>query len=95
MSRAPGPWTGRLRIELANAPRADRLARALAPEASREVPRARSAVARRGPRTVEIVVRARDTGALRAAVNTFLGWVQLEADTARVAERRGDPEALI
>ena len=95
MSRAPGGWIGRLRIELADGPRADRLARALAPEATREVPRAQSTVARRGGRTVEIVVRAQDTGALRAAVNTFLGWVQLEADTARIAERHGGPEALI
>ena len=77
------------------------LERALAPEASREVPRARTTIRRRGER-LELVVHAADAGAMRAALNTYLGWIALSVATvsaaatppaAAPARRRG--EALI
>lgn len=95
MSGAAGAWTAHIRLQRASKASAERLARTLAPEASREVPRASSTVRRRKERWVEVEVTARDTGALRAALNTFLGWAQLAAETERVAEGIAPPEALI
>ena len=95
MTGTRGSWTARLHLERASEASAERLARTLAPEASREVPRASSTVRRGGDASVEVVVRARDTGALRAALNTFLGWAQLASETERVAEGAAPPEALI
>jgi tRNA threonylcarbamoyladenosine modification (KEOPS) complex Pcc1 subunit len=67
---------------------AERLARALAPESTREVPRARATVGRPGPLLVRLTISARDTGAARAALNTYLGWIQLAISTEqRVASR--------
>jgi tRNA threonylcarbamoyladenosine modification (KEOPS) complex Pcc1 subunit len=70
------------------------LERALGPEASREVPRARAQIRRAAPDTVEVAITARDTGAVRAAMNTYLGWVHLALETVgRVgAEDRLPPE---
>ena len=62
--------------------------RSLGPESSREVPRARAQVRRTGDRTLELALDARDSGALRAALNTYLGWIHLALATARVAEPR-------
>ncbi len=95
MSSREGPWTARLRIHRPSADAADRLARSLSPEAAREVPRARSELRRAGPAVLELVVEAKDTGALRAALNTYLGWVQLATATERVAAGGRGPEALI
>ncbi len=95
MTPAEGPWTARLRVVRPSAASADRLARALAPEAAREVPRARSRLLRPAPAEVELVVEAKDTGALRAALNTYLGWVQLATATERVAVGGAASEALI
>jgi tRNA threonylcarbamoyladenosine modification (KEOPS) complex Pcc1 subunit len=36
---------------------------------------------------VELRISARDTGALRAALNTYLGWVELNAATESVLYR--------
>jgi tRNA threonylcarbamoyladenosine modification (KEOPS) complex Pcc1 subunit len=65
------------------------VARALAPEASREVPRARARLARPDPRSVELRIAAEDTSACRAAVNTYLGWVGLVLATERAAQGAG------
>ncbi|OGS46505.1 MAG: hypothetical protein A3K66_05540 [Euryarchaeota archaeon RBG_16_67_27] len=54
-------------------PGADVVAGALRPEAGRDVPKARVAVAGRRGR-VSIRIDAEDTGALRAAVNSYLRW---------------------
>jgi tRNA threonylcarbamoyladenosine modification (KEOPS) complex Pcc1 subunit len=74
-------WTAVVRIHRAQAADAERLFAALEPEAAREVPRTRVELRRPAPETVEITVRARDTGALRAGVNTFLGWIALAERT--------------
>ncbi len=51
---------------------------ALAPEAGRDVPKARVSVAGTG-RKVTITIEAEDTGALRAAVNSYLRWSDVAA----------------
>ena len=80
-------WSASVRIERADPAELDRLARALAPEATREVPRASARVLRPAPRLLELAIEARDTGALRAALNTYLGWIALAAATESVAGR--------
>lgn len=75
---SPGEaWDARIRIHRPDPAAADRLAAALAPELSREVPRTRVRLARPAPGVLELTVQARDTGALRAGLNTLLGWVAL------------------
>ncbi|HEV2316800.1 MAG TPA: KEOPS complex subunit Pcc1 [Thermoplasmata archaeon] len=85
---AVGEWTATIELRRPGPGSAERLARALRPESEREVPRARAAIDLVPPDGVRIGLRARDTGALRAALNTYLGWVSLTDRTAEVAERR-------
>ncbi|MHB8352135.1 MAG: KEOPS complex subunit Pcc1, partial [Thermoplasmata archaeon] len=73
----PSGWEGIIEIDRPMAGAADRLAAALRPESSREVPRATARVDRVGPDTVRLTLTARDTGALRAALNTYHGWISL------------------
>jgi tRNA threonylcarbamoyladenosine modification (KEOPS) complex Pcc1 subunit len=60
--------------------------RALAPEALRELARAEATIRSRGPGRLELTIRAADAGAMRAALNTYLGWIQLSLATAQAAE---------
>jgi tRNA threonylcarbamoyladenosine modification (KEOPS) complex Pcc1 subunit len=78
---APTDWEATIDLRRESPEAAHRLARALAPESSREVPRAAARVERPEPTVVRLVVSARDTGALRAALNTYLGWMQLATAT--------------
>ncbi len=79
-------WTASVRVR----PPAERtgrwLSRALAPEAAREVPRAKASVRELEDGAVEIEVEAADAGAMRAALNTYLGWVHLALATLSAAE---------
>ncbi len=59
-------------------PEAAVVRKALAPEAGRDVPKAKVTVAGSG-RTVTITIEAEDTGALRAAVNSYLRWSDVAA----------------
>ena len=59
-------------------PEATVVRRALAPEAGRDVPKARVTVSGSG-RTVTILIDAEDTSALRAAVNSYLRWSDVAA----------------
>jgi tRNA threonylcarbamoyladenosine modification (KEOPS) complex Pcc1 subunit len=77
-------WSALIVVERASPESAERLARALAPEASREVPRARARIGRPSESVVELRITAGDTGALRAALNTYLGWVELTAATESI-----------
>jgi tRNA threonylcarbamoyladenosine modification (KEOPS) complex Pcc1 subunit len=79
-------WTASITVRRPTREAADRLSRTLLPEAAREVPRARSEIRRPSDRVVAIEIRTRDTGALRAAMNTFLGWTQLALTTEERAE---------
>jgi tRNA threonylcarbamoyladenosine modification (KEOPS) complex Pcc1 subunit len=83
------PWVASIVVRRPTANSAGHLLAVLSPEAGREVPRSTASISQRGD-TVTLRVRARDTGALRAAVNTFLGWVDLATRT----EQLGAPEAL-
>ncbi len=83
-----GLWEARLEVRCRDAASADRLYRVLAPESAREVPRARAALDAPTAETVVLRIEARDTGALRAAVQTFLGWVKL-AEAAESAALPG------
>ena len=96
---SPGPWQASIRVRRASEESADRLYRSLSPEAEREVPRARSTLQRDPPAGVSLAITTQDTGALRAALNTYLGWIDLADATERVgASRTGTnavaPEAL-
>ncbi len=59
-------------------PEAAVVRRALAPEAGRDVPKARVSVTGTD-RKVTITVDAEDTSALRAAVNSYLRWTAVAA----------------
>jgi tRNA threonylcarbamoyladenosine modification (KEOPS) complex Pcc1 subunit len=76
-------WEGTLEILCPSGSVASRLYRVLAPEASREVPRARAELLPPSDRTLTLRLFARDTGAVRAAVQTYLGWVHLAGAAAR------------
>jgi tRNA threonylcarbamoyladenosine modification (KEOPS) complex Pcc1 subunit len=82
---AAGEWSATIQIRRADAVAADRLVAALVPEAAREVPRTRARIERVGAGEVSITLTARDTGALRAAFNTYLGWIALTTRTEAVA----------
>ncbi len=92
MSAPVGPWTATVTIRPGSPSLAAMLERALRPESAREVPRVRAILRRPSEDTVELDVVARDSGAMRAAMNTYLGWVQLSLATARSAAGRApDP----
>jgi tRNA threonylcarbamoyladenosine modification (KEOPS) complex Pcc1 subunit len=92
----PSPWTAQIRVHRPDRESATHLERTLLPEAAREVPRSRATLSRPDDRTVLLEVEAQDTGALRAALNAYLGWVRLALETEGVAERtsgRGPADA--
>lgn len=74
-------WTATIVVRPPGRSTAGWLAQALAPEAAREVPRARARISERADGTLAVEVEAADAGALRAAVNTYLGWLDLALAT--------------
>jgi tRNA threonylcarbamoyladenosine modification (KEOPS) complex Pcc1 subunit len=88
MTDAPSPWRATVTVR-APAPSLTRaLERALRPEVSREVPRARAELHAAVRDELVLAITASDAGAMRAALNTYLGWIHLAAATARTAEPR-------
>ena len=87
MSDAPAAWTATVRVDLDDPTIVQWLERALEPEASREVPRAHAELRRSAPGSLELTITAEDSGAMRAALNTYLGWIHLSLATARAAAR--------
>jgi tRNA threonylcarbamoyladenosine modification (KEOPS) complex Pcc1 subunit len=85
VSGANAPWTATVTVRTPDERLVAMLERSLRPEAEREVPRARAALARPSAGTVELAIEARDVGAMRAALNTYLGWVDLSIATVRSA----------
>lgn len=81
----PAEWHATIRVRRPSRQDAERFTWALAPEATRDVPRARAELAQPNPRTVEIRITATDTSACRAALNTYLAWVGLVLSTERAA----------
>ena len=45
------------------------------------MPRARAELARDPSGAIAVAIEARDTGAVRAALNTYLGWIGLAVST--------------
>ena len=86
---ASSEWQAVIRIHRSTPLDADRIARALAPEVSREVPRARAELARVDPSSVELRISAADTSACRAALNTYLAWIGLVLSTERAVRATG------
>jgi tRNA threonylcarbamoyladenosine modification (KEOPS) complex Pcc1 subunit len=78
-------WTAIITVHRPDGPSAQRIERALAPEAAREVPRSRARMRRPSEREIVLEVEADDTGALRAAINAYLGWVRLALEAEDVA----------
>ncbi len=66
-------------------PEASVVREALAPEAGRDVPKARVAISGDGKKVV-IRIDAEDTSALRAAVNSYLRWSDVAAGVRRVVK---------
>ncbi len=89
MSEPDLGWTATLTVRVAEGAWAEWLFRALQPEVAREVPRARAELRSTGSDRFEIALTARDTGSIRAAMNTYLGWVDLALATA--ARARSPP----
>ncbi|MGA8543356.1 MAG: KEOPS complex subunit Pcc1 [Thermoplasmata archaeon] len=85
MTAVPASWSATLHVRARSERTAEMLERSLRPEADREVPRARATLRRSAPDTVELAIAADDTGAMRAALNTYLGWVALSLGTLRSA----------
>ena len=85
MTATGGRWTATIAVRPSRPTLADWIERSLRPEVTREVPRTRALLRRPGPRTVEVVIEAKDAGAMRAALNTYLGWVRLAAATVQAA----------
>jgi len=80
-------WTASITVRAESPTVVDWLERALRPEASREVPRAHAELGRSPESTLVLTITARDSGAMRAALNTYLGWIHLSLATARAADR--------
>lgn len=91
MTNPPRPWEAVISVTTPRAAEAEWLASALAPEASREVPRAGATIGRGARGSVTISIAAADAGAMRAALNTYLGWVELCLATANAS--RSAPDA--
>jgi len=60
------------------------LRKALSPEAGREIPGTRVRVTGRG-KTLTLDIEADDTGALRAALNSYLRWADVAAGGVKEA----------
>ncbi|MGI0129920.1 MAG: KEOPS complex subunit Pcc1 [Thermoplasmata archaeon] len=79
-----GPtWTATVRVRTGDPRLSEMLERSLRPEAEREVRRAHAELRRSSEDSLELAIDAHDLGALRAALNTYLGWVALSLATAR------------
>jgi KEOPS complex subunit Pcc1 len=58
----------------------------LSPEIGRELPRTESDITRDGDR-VTIKVFAKDTSAMRAALNSYLGWIRITENINEMSDR--------
>ncbi|HZY71411.1 MAG TPA: CTAG/PCC1 family protein [Thermoplasmata archaeon] len=86
MNAARPRWTASLEVRAGSKAVAGRWRVALGPESQREIPRATARIGRIPDATVRVHLEAPTPGALRAAVNTYLGWFDLLARASQVAE---------
>ena len=89
MSAVAAEWTATVEVHVPDEPLLDWIERALGPEAAREVPRSTAELRRTSDGGVRISISARDSGAMRAALNTYLGWIHLAIGAARAARTGG------
>ena len=87
MTEPPSAWTASVHVRVDDPTVRDWLEQALRPEASREVPRAHAELSRGEGASLDLSITARDSGAMRAALNTYLGWIHLSLSTAQTARR--------
>jgi|GEM_PF-1603303 len=85
MARPPTAWRARIEVRRPTVREAERLRRTLAPEAAREVAKVQTALRREDGSTVVLAFDAEETGSLRAAINTYLGWIRLTLEAEGVA----------
>jgi KEOPS complex subunit Pcc1 len=64
---------------------ADVIVSVLAPEVGRELPRTETDIIRNGD-TVTITVSAKDASAMRAALNSYLGWIRITEDIGKIGD---------
>ena len=64
---------------------ADIIVSTLAPEVGRELPRTETDIIRNGD-TVKITVSAKDASAMRAALNSYLGWIRITEDIGKMSD---------
>lgn len=88
MTGGPSSWEASVRVRVDSPAVLDWLEQALRPEAAREVPRAHAEIHRGERGSLEVTISARDSGAMRAALNTYLGWIHLSLATAQAAGGR-------
>ena len=74
--------SARLRIV---SPDAGAIASSLKPEAGRELPRTTVGIERSGD-TVLVSIDAKDTTAMRAALNSYLGCVRITEDISKITK---------
>ena len=89
MTTVPADWTATISLRVREPQVGDWVERALRPEAAREVPRSSAEVRRGTQGELTVAISARDSGAMRAALNTYLGWIHLSLATAEAAGRSG------
>ena len=65
---------------------ADIVLSTLSPEIGRELPRTETNISRDGD-TVTIRVEATDTSAMRAALNSYLGWIRITESIKEMSDK--------
>jgi tRNA threonylcarbamoyladenosine modification (KEOPS) complex Pcc1 subunit len=83
MTTVPADWSATIRLQAGSVELGSWVEQALRPEAAREVPRSTAEIRREKDGGVTIEIRARDAGAMRAALNTYLGWIHLAVASER------------
>jgi len=64
---------------------ADIVVSTLSPEVGRELPRTETDIIRNND-TVTITVSAKDVSAMRAALNSYLGWIRITEDIGKMSD---------
>jgi KEOPS complex subunit Pcc1 len=65
---------------------ADVILSTLSPEIGRELPRTETDIFRDGD-TVTVKVKAKDASAMRAALNSYLGWIRITENIKAMSEK--------
>ena len=74
--------SARLRVD---SPDSEAIASSLRPEAGRELPRTHAEISCSGG-TVTVSIDAKDTTAMRAALNSYLGCIRITEDISKITK---------